>query len=62
MKRFIIGALCGTMVLSLVACGKSNIKIEDKNTNEIIGENSVEIPSPFKECETLQEAETYSWI
>ncbi|MGG7142420.1 hypothetical protein ACQPVP_03035 [Clostridium nigeriense] len=49
MKRFIIGALCGTMVLSLVACGKSNIKIEDKNTNEIIGENSVEIPSPFKE-------------
>jgi hypothetical protein len=57
MKRFMISAICGAMVLSLVACEKGNINIEGKNTNKITSEDSVEIPSPFQECKTIEEAE-----
>lgn len=57
MKRFMISAICGAMVLSLVACEKGNINIEGKNTNKITSEDFVEIPNPLKECGTLQEAE-----
>lgn len=57
MKRFISYVACGAVVLSLVACEKSPQKIEEENTNKIRSENSLEIPSPFKECKTLQEAE-----
>lgn len=65
MNKLITLALCGTILLSLTACGDSstdtgNSKAQANKTetiNTITNEETVQIPSPFIEYATLQEAE-----
>lgn len=66
MNKLITLALCGTILLSLTACGATSIEesnSKDQRTpkesvNTITNEEVVEIPNPFTEYETLQEAKT----
>lgn len=62
--RKIVTIACTALVLSLVACSNKGTP-EDNNTkkveqnqsmNEIKEEDSIQIPSPFVECETMEEA------
>lgn len=65
MNKFITFALCGTILLSLTACGANasdtgNSKGIGSNTesvNSTATNESIEIPNPFKEYDTLKEAE-----
>lgn len=70
MKKMIALALCAVIALSLVACGENGNPVDD-NTN-IVGDDpatweptiiidseqksDVEIPDPFSECGSLEEA------
>lgn len=66
MNKFITFALCGTILLSLTACGANasdahhskSIGGSTESINTITADESVEIPNPLKEYVTLQEAET----
>ena len=65
MNKLINLALCGTILLSLTACGasptdtgKSKAQANKTETvNTITNEEDVQIPSPFIEYATLEEAE-----
>lgn len=53
MKKIIGFMICIVMLLSVVACGNKATGKETEN----VGGNSVEIPNPFVECETIDKAE-----
>lgn len=60
MKRWIAFVLCGAMTFSFAACsGAQNQKeISDTPANLTVSENAQQIPSPFIECKTIEEAES----
>lgn len=53
MKKFITFTLCGTIMISFIACGE----VPKQDKKEILGESAVEISNPSRECGTIQEAE-----
>lgn len=53
MKKALILILCLVMACSMVACGNKN---SEEGKEEIKGE-SAQLPNPFIECDTLEEAE-----
>lgn len=65
MKKFILMTFCVIMTLSFVACGSKTSSEDitnqnggqDQSTSVKLGENSVQIPNPFVDCETIEEAE-----
>lgn len=57
MKRFVVFAICGAMVLSFTACGNSKEKPGEESAHKTVAEDSVEQSNPRKECKTLGEAE-----
>jgi len=55
MKKIIVLALCILMAVPMTACASKGT-VEKVNTDDyIIGEN-VQIPNPFVDCETMEEA------
>ena len=54
MKKIIVFVLCTIMALSTVAC--SSKVIEKEKDPSVSKENSVQIPNPFVDCETLEMA------
>lgn len=53
MKKWMTFALSAVMVLSLAACGQT---ASQTRPEKAAGESTVEIPNPFADCETLEEA------
>ena len=51
MKKRIIFALCAVTALSLAACGGEAVTAQ-----KAAAEETVQIPNPFIDCETLDEA------
>lgn len=70
MNKLFTLALCGTILLSLTACGANFTDKEDSKTqvnktetvNTITNEDTVQIPSPFIEYATLEEAEAAAGV
>lgn len=52
-KQLMTFALSAVMVLSLAACGQTASQTQPEKA---AGESNVEIPNPFADCETLDEA------
>lgn len=63
MKKLFVTALCAILVISLAACGKQAAmkggasRTDETRTNEGLGGNSVQIPNPFVDCTTLEDAQ-----
>lgn len=53
MKKLMTFALSAVMVLSLAACGQSASQPQPEKAST---ENKAEIPNPFADCKTLEEA------
>jgi len=63
MKKLIVTALCAILAMSLAACAAHTSMNDTARTNEIqttekglVG-NSAQIPNPFVECSTLEDAQ-----
>ena len=66
MKKIVVFSLCAAMALSLAACGgkadssaprPASVPPEISFSSEAMTGETVQIPNPFVECETLGEAE-----
>lgn len=56
MKKLAVFLLCGMLAASLAACGTENGGASQTNVGSLVVSDSTQIPNPWTECSTLDEA------